>query len=201
MFYGNESFKELLSVQLQHTTGNDCLEDVWDGRVWKLFKCDNRGVEKCFFSDLYHVALILNIDWFKPFKHSEYKVGGIYMNVLNLPRTERYKTKWTMLIGLIPGPTEPKNNINSYLKPLVDDLNELWSGVLLETNGNMMRAALIAVSCDLPAARKVSQFLGHKANKGCSRCEFEAQRENGNVTGRMSYFTTKEVIHRVNNNV
>ena len=33
MFYGNESFKELLSVQLQHTTGKDCLEDVWDGRV------------------------------------------------------------------------------------------------------------------------------------------------------------------------
>ena len=199
MFYGNESFKELLSIQLQHTTGNDCLEDVWDGRVWKSFKCDNRGVEKCFFSDLYHVALILNIDWFKPFKYSEYKVGGIYMNVLNLPRTERYKTKWTMLIGLIPGPTELKNNINSYLKPLVDDLNELWSGVLLD--GNMMLAALIAVSCDLPAARKVSQFLGHKANKGCSRCEFEAQRENGNVTGRMSYFTTQEVIPRVNNNV
>ena len=64
-----------------------------------------------------------------------------------------------------------------------------------------MRAALIAVSCDIPAAREVSQFLGHKANKGCSRCEFEAQRENGNVTGRMSYFTTQQVIPRVNNNV
>ena len=118
MFYGNESFKELLPVQLQHATGNDCLEDVWDGRVWKSFKCDNRGIEKWFFSDLYHVALILNIDWFKPFKHSEYKVGGIYMNVLNSPRTERYKTKWTMLIGLIPGPTD--NNVrtqaNEYFK-------------------------------------------------------------------------------------
>ena len=140
-------------------------------------------------------------DWFKPFKHSEYKVGGIYMNDLNLPRTEWYKTRWTMLIGLIPGPTEPKSNINSYLKPLVDDLIELWNGVLLEIDGNVLHAVLIVVSCDLPATRKVSQFLGHKANKGCSRCEFEAQRENGDVTGRMSYFTTQEIIPRVNNNI
>ena len=134
----------------------------------------------------------MNVDWFKPFKHSEYKVGGIYLNILNLPRTQRYKTKWTMLIGLIPGPTEPKDNINSFLKPLVNDLIELWNGIQIHCSSTttLIRGALIAVSCDIPAARKVCQFLGHKANKGCSRCEFEAQRENPwNVTSSMSYFT------------
>ena len=29
MFYGNKSFKELPSIQLQHTTGNDCLGLGW----------------------------------------------------------------------------------------------------------------------------------------------------------------------------
>jgi len=63
----------------------------------------------------------MNVDWFKPFKRSEYKVDGIYLNILNLPRTEQYNAKWTMLIGLIPGPAEPRENINSFLKLLVDD--------------------------------------------------------------------------------
>lgn len=33
-----------------------------------------------------------------------------------------------------------------------------------------MRAALLCVACDLPAARKVSGFLGHAANLGCAQC-------------------------------
>jgi hypothetical protein len=32
-----------------------------------------------------------------------------------------------MLILLIPGPKQPGNNIDVYLEPLVEDLNELWS--------------------------------------------------------------------------
>ena len=31
-------------------------------------------------------------------------------------------------------------------------------------------AALICVACDIPAARKVCVFLGHKATMGCSKC-------------------------------
>ena len=65
-----------------------------------------------------------------------------------------------------------------------------------------VRGALIAVSSDIPAARKVSQFLGHKANKGCSRCEFEAERENPrDVTSRMSYFTALDIVPRLNDTV
>ena len=73
-----------------------------------------------------------------------------------------------MLIGLIPGPSEPKQSINSFLKPLVDDLITLWNGVPLHSGSDMViKGALIMISCDIPAARKVCQFLGRKANKGC----------------------------------
>ena len=199
-FYSNESFKNLLCIQKEYIPESGIISDVWDGRVWQSFKVNS---DCSFFKDLHNIALVLNVDWFKPFKRSEYKVGGIYMNILNLPRTERYKRKWTMLIGLIPGPNEPKENINSFLKPLVDDLIELWNGVSLDSStGTMMKGALIMVSCDIPAARKVCQFLGHKANKGCSRCEFEAQRENQHdATSRMSYFTAGEAVPRVNSTV
>ena len=43
----------------------------------------------------------------------------------------------------------------------------------MEVSGSvpqLVRAALIAVSCDLPAGRKVCGFLSHSANLGCSRC-------------------------------
>ena len=46
-------------------------------------------------------------------------------SVLNLPRSERFKSKWAMILGVIPGPTEPKGNINTFLKPIVDDLISL----------------------------------------------------------------------------
>ena len=54
-----------------------------------------------------------------------------------MPRTEQYKTKWTMLIGLIHDPTEPKSNINTYIlnHMVANDLNKLRNGALLETNG------------------------------------------------------------------
>ena len=81
------------------------LIDVWDGKIWKSFNREN-SLGDCFFKNAHNIAFIMNVDWFKPFKNSEYKVGGIYMNILNLPRTERYKTKWTMLIGLIPAWTQ-----------------------------------------------------------------------------------------------
>ncbi len=75
----------------------------------------------------------------------------------------------------------------------MDDLLELWEGVPLDCEGcPTMRAALMAVTADLPALRKLTQFLGHKANFGCSRCKFQAEREPGTVgaSGRMSYFTS-----------
>ena len=95
------------------------------------------------------------------------------------------------LIGIIPGPNEPPGDINTFLQPLVDDLIQLWNGVPSPEGSHSIRAALIAVTADLPAMRKLTQFLGHKANLGCSRCKFRAEREPGTVgaSGRMCYFT------------
>ena len=71
-------------------------------------------------------AFMLNVDWFQPFKHSLYSVGALYMVLMNLPRSERFKPENVLLVGIIPGPHEPKLTINSYLEPLVAELNLLW---------------------------------------------------------------------------
>lgn len=68
---------------------------------------------------------MLNVDWFQPFKHTNYSVGAIYLSVLNLPREERFKRENIMLIGIIPDmKKEPPTN--TFLQPLVDELNDAW---------------------------------------------------------------------------
>lgn len=147
-------------------TEQTVLQDIYQGSIWKEFLKYN-GKE--FLVSSLSYALILNVDWFQPFERFTYSVGVIYLVLLNLPRSIRYKRENVILVGVIPGPSEPSLNINSYLSPLVSELLELWTGVPL-SESQVMRAVLLAVSCDLPAGRKVCGLLGHSANLGCSRC-------------------------------
>ena len=105
------------------------------------------------------------------------------LNVLNLPCQERFRKKWTVIVGIIPGPLEPKIHINTFLKPLVDDLLCLWKGLPLLKDGSIVRAALLGVAADMPAARKVSQFLGHKVDLDCNRCYLKAEWKPGTTVG------------------
>ena len=190
MFKDPQFCKFIDSSKQGFESPGDVLKDVHDGNIWKTFVIDQSTSEP-FFLTSNNIGLLLNIDWFKPFKRSEYKVSAIMISVLNLPRQERCKTKWTMIVGVIPGPSEPKGNINTFLAPLVDDLLLLKDGLDLLPNGGNVKAALLGLSADMPALRKVAQFLGHKADLGCSRCTFKAEREPGKqgASGKMSYYT------------
>ena len=102
----SEEFCNLLQQRFSRTAPPaGTMEDVWDGDMWKEHLNDSTG--KPLLSETYNFALLLGVDWFKPFKHSEYKVGRIMMSILNLSRENRIIHKWTMLVDLIPGPSEP----------------------------------------------------------------------------------------------
>ncbi len=148
----------------------DILEDVFDGKIWKDFMHPG-GIP--FLSLPYNFALSFNCDWFQPFKNSVYSTGVIYLAIQNLPRTERFTTENIILLGISPGPKELKKTINTFLKPLVKELLELWDGIVVKIHDNrlaLVRAALLCVACDIPAARKVCGFCGHNAFRGCSKC-------------------------------
>ena len=116
----------------------------------------------------------MNIDWFEPYEREVYSVGVIYLTIQNLPREERYKLENIVLVGIIPGPKEPKLTINSFLSPLVIDLKEAWTnGFNLTSHAKVMvtvKVALTCVACDLPASRKICGFLSHNASLGCNKC-------------------------------
>ncbi|KAJ7153126.1 hypothetical protein C8R43DRAFT_832523, partial [Mycena crocata] len=96
---------------------------------------------------------------------------------LNLPVEERYKPENMFLAGVIPGPKEPPRDlINSFWAPLVDDFVELWeSGVFFDQtadyeHGRLIRCAIVALVCDVPAGRKIGGFASCSHEWFCSRC-------------------------------
>ena len=115
-FLSDPNFCKLINRSFA-AIAND-MRDIPDGNIWKEFSknplFNNKGS--------HNIGLLLNVDWFKPFDRSEYKVSALMMSVINLSISERFKKRWTMVLGIIPGPTEPKGNINTFLSPIIEDL-------------------------------------------------------------------------------
>ena len=163
-------FMELCESWRQTVAEEGVFRDVYDGQVWKDFL---RMDGKPFLELPYNFAFHLNIDWFQPFEHTQHSEGVIYLTIINLERKHRLLQENVLLVGVIPGPKEPRLDINAFLKPLVDDLLLLWTGVIMHTIDSfpvLVRAALLCAACDIPAARKTCGFVGHSAYRGCSKC-------------------------------
>ena len=97
------------------------------------------------------------------------------MCIQNLPRDVRYRVENIILIGIMPGPKEAKKTINSFLTPLVIELQEAWDHGFKNTMSPQnipvrIKLALSCVACDIPASRKVCGFLSHNASLGCNKC-------------------------------
>ena len=147
------------------------LGDIFDGRVWKDFSSPEM---QNFLSSPHSYLLTMNVDWFQPYERHTYSLGAIYLTIQNLPRNVRFKPENVILVGVLPGPREPRRTVNSYLTPLVIELQKAWnSGFSLPTCLGVeitVKLALSCVACDIPASRKVSGFLGHTAALGCNKC-------------------------------
>ncbi|GJZ15752.1 hypothetical protein Tco_0551429 [Tanacetum coccineum] len=90
---------------------------------------------------------------------------------------------------LIPGPKSPGKDIDVYLRPLIDDLKDLWAKPGVETidvaTGQKfnMRAMVLWTINDFPARSKTA-YVGHKRflkkpHKWRRSLEFNGETENG----------------------
>lgn len=141
--------------QSEDTEMCDIVDEVWQEQMERL---KVNGIN----SNV--MALLINIDWFQPFKDISYSVGVIYAVILNLPRSIRYKDSNVIIVGVIPGPKEPKHDVNSYLGLLVRELQDLYTGVWFDTpHGRQFLRGVLCFSSDVPATRKAAGFVGHNA--------------------------------------
>ena len=112
---------------------------------------------------------MVNVDWFRPFKHrKDISVGVSYMVIMNLPRSEGFKRKNVIIVGIIPALSKEPQSLNSFLDPLVDELTVLWRGIKVKTKKRRGDTCCT----DLLCSRHIScGFVGHSANRGCSHCD------------------------------
>ena len=96
------------------------------------------------------------------------------MVLLNLPREIRFLKENWIVVGIIPNLKKEPSCLNTFQDPIVKELLALWKGTLIKASGNPLRvsvrAALLCVSCYVPACRKIWEFMGHSAKQGCSKC-------------------------------
>eukprot|EP00268_Persea_americana_P034903 TRINITY_DN34509_c0_g3_i2.p1 TRINITY_DN34509_c0_g3~~TRINITY_DN34509_c0_g3_i2.p1 ORF type:complete len:119 (+),score=11.80 TRINITY_DN34509_c0_g3_i2:365-721(+) len=75
-----------------------------------------------------NVRLGLATDGFNPFgnKNNSYSCWPVMVVPYNLPPSLCMRKEFTMLTLLIPRQYGPGHDIDVYLQPLVDELNDLW---------------------------------------------------------------------------
>src|SRR5947199_7152211 len=79
---------------------------------------------------VYKFFLDIYIDKFGPFRNAYHAIGGVYLQIGNMPQELRQKLKNHFLLGFIPFGA----NCNEVLKPLVSDIKELKNGYEINLN-------------------------------------------------------------------
>ena len=92
-------FTELLEHWRKRQSKEGCMSDVYDGQVWNNFKSEKFSN---FLQNKRCYGVMLNFDFFQPYKHTPESYGVFYITLMNLPRDQRFKQENVLLVGIIP---------------------------------------------------------------------------------------------------
>ncbi|KAF7132507.1 hypothetical protein RHSIM_Rhsim09G0076000 [Rhododendron simsii] len=144
-----------------------------------------------------NVRLGIATDGFNPFGNmsNSYSMWPVILIPYNLPPWLVMKDSFFVLTLLIPGDKQPGIDINVYLRPLVDELKELWhTGTLTYDAAScewfQMRAAFWWTLHDWPALGDISGWRT-KGHYSCYTCNdepyFESLRSKTAYTNHRAY--------------
>ncbi|XP_074347014.1 uncharacterized protein LOC141685834 [Apium graveolens] len=142
-----------------------------DSKIWK--EVDEKWPE--FASDSRNLRMALSSDGFNPFhgKGTDHSSWPVLLSIYNLPPWLCMKRKYIMLCLLISGPTQPVNDIDVFLQPLIEDLQKLWHGKQVydayKRESFVLRGILLWTISDYPALGSLSGNIV-KGYNGCVVC-------------------------------
>jgi hypothetical protein len=150
-----------------------------DSEEWKEFDVQH----PLFALEPHNVRLGLATDGFNPFgnMNNSYSMWPVIFIPYNLQPWLVMKEPFFMLSLLIPGPHQPGNKIDVYMRPLVDELKELWQDGTLTYDASsgmkfQMHATLLWTIHDYPGFGNVSGWRT-KGYHACYTCNDEPYSE------------------------
>ncbi|XP_040990902.1 uncharacterized protein LOC121238122 [Juglans microcarpa x Juglans regia] len=161
--------------QSQRVGDENTLRHSADSEVWTAIDREHRW----FAEDARNVRLGLASDGFNPFNNMSkpYSIWPVILVPYNLLPWLCMKDPFFMLSTLIPGPKSPENEIDVYLRPLVDELNDLWENGV-DTYDAMvgqrfrLHAALLWTINDFPAYGNLYGW-STKGKLACPCCDLD----------------------------
>ncbi|KAK1614095.1 hypothetical protein QYE76_019612 [Lolium multiflorum] len=122
--FRNKEHAKLLRWHKEDRKSDGELRHPADGTQWR--KIDREF--KYFAADARNIRFGLSTDGMNPFgeQSSSHSTWPVTLCIYNLPPWLCMKRKFIMMPVLIQGPKQPGNDIDVYLRPLVDELLQLW---------------------------------------------------------------------------
>ncbi|GKC28199.1 hypothetical protein Tco_1035493 [Tanacetum coccineum] len=173
LYKSSHTAKEMTWHATRKCTEPDKMQHPVDGRAWKNF--DPKYPD--FAKELRNIRLGLAADGFNLFDNlsQSYSMWLVILATYNLPLWLCMKKSYFMLTLLIPRPKSPGKDIDVYLRPLIDDLKDLWAKPGVKTidvatcQKFNMRAMVLWIINDFPARSSLSGWSG-QGYKACLTC-------------------------------
>ena len=117
---------------------------------------------------VYKLYIDLYYDDFGTFRNVYHSLGGIYVQIGNMPHNERIRLKNHFVLGFIPF----GSSFDEFIKPFIMEMKELEVGKIMNIQGIkcLVIASLGDITADLLQGNDLVGVKRHGANRGCRTC-------------------------------
>lgn len=165
-----KEMEEYMDFVLNSSTNFSLVSDFWTSQHFQ-------NIRNTYFRDKRTLALTLTTDGVQNVRQKSSSVWPIVITILNYP--PELRARHMMIVGMIPGPREPKD-FASYFETLLADLQVLsttgiraYDGYRKETF--QLKAHVCIVTGDTPAIAKLMAMKGSNAISPCRFCSIKGQ--------------------------
>ncbi|KAF5799082.1 hypothetical protein HanRHA438_Chr07g0310641 [Helianthus annuus] len=179
-----------MSWHHDHKTKEGSMAHPSDGMAWKHFDSENPDFAK----EIRNVRLGLCTDGFNPNNSNSipYSLWPVFLTIYNLPPWMSMKDSFVEVSLIIPGGKSPGQNIDMFLRPLIDELKELYGeGIEVydayRKENFIMRVILLWTVSDFPAYAMLSGWSTH-GRLACPYCMGDTNAFWLHAGGKTSWF-------------
>ncbi|KAM0070264.1 putative Transposase-associated domain-containing protein [Helianthus debilis subsp. tardiflorus] len=190
MLYMSTKTAKNMTWHHDHKTKEGSMAHPSDGKAWKHFDSVNPG----FANEIRNVRLGLCTDGFNPNNSNSNpcSLWPVFLTIYNLPPWMSLKDTYIKLCLVIPGRKSPGQNVDVFLRPLIDELKELYEeGIEVydayRKENFMMRAILLWTVSDFPAYAMLSGWSTH-GHLACPYCMGDTKAFRLQAGGKASWF-------------